>query len=405
MTTGLTLLDTFRSLYNKPQFADVILTLNDSKYYLMSPVLEQYAPSLYLELESQATIPQTTPLDLTPEQLIASLNTLLNKKTLTISEPKITKEIADGVIESIYGKPMDITSSHLLGIYILSTRFGMKDLSTQCIDTFKKNIKLETLLADCQKALDENSSMKALLFSTVIDNLDIFPKEKLLDFTNKLCKTDILQLTSSDQLSCSEDLVYEIADSWFKIHLDPTIYSHIKLDCLSPHILVSHVKRNPQIDHSTYLKVLEENYIKSASYKRGGIARKNKYRFAIGAYRASYDGYHLITKKEVETSKFRELFKSEYTRLKGIRSLVNDYAVQLVCCQDYNLGATRVTCKNYLKGSHRKAYTNQFFQLETSCNLPETFFVELDTIYVTNDNANTVDDNTGLFVSNDVILE
>jgi hypothetical protein len=317
------------TVYNNPLHSDVVLELNDTKYYLILTVIKRAAPLLFEEFETipNPTLPIPPSSDLPIDQLLANLVTSLSKpkKTLKMTVTGVTQGVADMLLKSMYGRYLSIHSSNALEVHQLSTRFGMNDITPECINVVKESIKIPTLLEDYQKALSENSPFKQIYFDAMVDNLGLFPMAKVLEFINKMTFEVITQFVSNPKLNCTEDLVYEMIDSW--IHTNganteqyQSLVSKIKLELLSFELLTSKVKLSPVIDQAVYVKVLETKIFnhKVLKYLRNGDVEQG---FAIGRIDQTYDGYRLLTSQDICTNSFRKLFNDHYISKNGILCL------------------------------------------------------------------------------------
>src|SRR5579872_3660887 len=336
------LIETIKGFYNDPDHSDATLTVNNTKYHLLLPLVKRSAPLLFKLFEE---VPKTSESSVSPpEQAIVNLMAALmksQKKTFSISDATLANDVVNAVLESMYGKSVDITTENLVVVYNLSTKFGMTYLSDQCLEMFKKTIKLETLVVDYQKALEEKSPFENLLKINLINNLGGVPKSQLLEFTSKLSYDVVKELITSHEKICTEDLIYEIVDGWCKNHtttIEPQsieLISLIKLEMLSVEMLTTQVKSNPLISGSNYTQALE-SIIKSSVKNPKQSKLSNAPDLVVGSLKWIYQGYRLITNKEVLTEKFRLLFTKEYHRLNGLYCIDN-FERGWVCTKDNNL--------------------------------------------------------------------
>jgi hypothetical protein len=186
MTTTEPLLSIVQTFFNDPNCSDIILNFNDEKYYLMSKLIKHYAPGLYTEIEKLPVMaaPSITP-DLSPDQLVASLTTFLSKtsqkKTITMTDPHISKETLMSVLESMYGKFLGVSSLNLNEIYLVATHFDMKELIKKCMDCFNKFLdNPSTFLDSYHKAINESSAFFQMYHHVFMERLFSFPKERYL---------------------------------------------------------------------------------------------------------------------------------------------------------------------------------------------------------------------------------
>jgi len=401
-------------------FSDVVLVFNEEKYFLASVLVKEYAPYLFAEFEhrSAPTIPSILSSDLTPEQVISNLTSLVskayNKKTINMTAPSISRETLNAVLGSMYGQTLEITSLNILEVYEISKQFGIKHLMEECKKVYHNSITLDNLFDFYQRALSEKSPLLEITQNYLIANMISLPRDQLLAFVEKLSEDDIIDILTSNDLNCNEDLVYEMADRWCKqSNLDAShkqeVMSYVKLDLLSSKLLVNEVKRNPYVTGNRYVQILEARAL--ASDKTNNLLRRSTSisLIAIGKLHSTYDNYRLITKEEVNTTAFRTLFKQEYDKLNGIYSL-DDFAVDLVCCQDHNLCIGDIGTCDYLRGNRNgydvpSAKKQTIFQELRSIDVSvENMKHHTQNINVTGQSATNPRDTTGIFVSTKVKL-
>src|SRR5579872_3873486 len=176
------LLETIKSFYNDSTHSDVVLDVNGDKYYLLLPLIKKYAPLLHKEIEETPVNPPVTSPELS--EVLSNITTLFsklqNKKSVTLPNISVTKEVISVVFETMYGKPLEI-STNLASVYVLSTRFGMDHLTTQCVEKFRKDsVNLDTLLEDYKKVVTSGSPLVKLWAQVLQENLWYFPEDKLM---------------------------------------------------------------------------------------------------------------------------------------------------------------------------------------------------------------------------------
>lgn len=406
-------LDTLKSFYNDSALSDVILVLNSSKYYLISALLKRFTPALYKELEDIPNIAHPSLFTgVSMEQITSNLLTLLSrthhKKILTITLQSVSKETIDAVLGSIYGKPLEITTANLAEVYTLSQRFGIEHIISKCQERYRSNITTENLLEIYQLALDTKSSFESIVKSTFTTKINLLPKEKVLEFTSKLSYDAITEMITSP-LCCTEDLIYEIADSWSKgencVRSDQPgiLMSKVKLEALSVNLLVTKVKDNTTINAKLYLETLESKLLKYASIDINlSSMRDLSYMFAVGRLKQTYQGYRLITKEEINHIKFQELFTSVYNRFNGIYCL-DTFNADIVCCREWSLGLVSCEFLRFNDGVIKKETIERFTTGNLGGHLNANDTQErIHTLCVTGAPAISVNDNTGLFISDSI---
>ena len=403
------LLQTIKQFYNHPVLSDVILTLNGEKYHLISNLIAQYAPLLHMELEIQNTNGSKPTIDLTtdPEKLLMNLSAALtrtNKKIVNLTIPGVSKETVGMVLETLYGKSFEITLANFQEVHLLSTKFGMGSHSKKCTGVLKTTITPDTIVESYERALSEKSHLEPILKNKFYEILPIIPRDKLMDFISRWSYEAITELVSKSDLDCTEDLVYDIVDRWCQAHENTnehlTLTSLVKLELLSNEILVTKVKTNDYVYFDTYLKVIESNLL---TPKVTSGRRRSKAIFALGKLRESYDGYRLITKTEVETAKFVQMFTNEYRKLDGIMCL-DSFAVDLVCCSTHNLQVGAIPFNNILQGGCQICREGESFGLLTRYIKASDISSKIDTITIDCHEAKTPQDNAGIFVLNQMVF-
>lgn len=333
------LVKAIKSSFNNPALSDVVLVINDVKYYVISSILAHHAPKLFSELESTSTIPLESGAD--AQQMLSSLTSILTKtlgkKTLMLTDPTLNKEVVHLLLESMYDKSVEITNANVKDVYTVSTRFGMIDVSAQCTEVMTKAIidtPNETLLESYSKALEEKSFNLQKWENLVAARIAIIPKEKVLDFVSKMSYDGITTFLSFDEFICSEELVYEMADNWCVVNAasdDPlkfNVMSKVRLELLTDEVLMTKAKTNPFIKLETYIQSLEKIM---SSVKHSRRTSRNVQMFALGELHSKYAGYRLVTKEEVEMATFKTTFIRSYNHHNGVTCL-DTYDANYICC-------------------------------------------------------------------------
>jgi hypothetical protein len=406
-------------VYNHPQHSNVVLEVDVSsnetiKFYLILGVIQKYAPKLHEEFEKipDVSVQAIPSLDLPPEQMLLKLTSMFikPKKTLKITDLKVSNESLDAVLKSMYVSPVDITPVNCLEVYKISTRFGMETLSTLSLEVFKKTLKTETLLVDYQKIRTDPTSPMPIVNmyqEALISNLSFLPKDQVLDFTSKLGFALMLSIIESDALKCTEDLVYEMVERWTDANQQTDqnneLMSKVKLELLSNELLLSKVKANDLfINPSTYLLTLERRLTNPVP---AGLFRfKTNTIFALGKLDQSYLGYRLTTNTEVAEEKFKKLFKEQYDIHQGVYCL-DSFDADVVCCHSYRL---TLNGGNWLRVVSKQAKQHNPVKFRTSGHDEEETQDKIGTIgadgttfvgsHKVDGKGIPVKDNTGLFV-------
>jgi len=251
-----------QTLFNKPENSDVILIFNGTEYHLILSLVQQCAPLLYEDFKKQPKKIDWP--DLTPEQVIENLSTIMsrsNKTTVTISHPAIRENIVRIVLQSMYGTTV-LTSYDKLGeLHWLSNRFGMPNLADRCVNIFNMVhvSKLDTLVEDYLRAIKEKALTEDLFRKYFIEKLKEILKEKILQLVPVLSyevMTEILDKSKYDS-----DFNYMMIHTWSKNQSNEdhiqTLFLRIKLESLSLNLLLTKVKSNPYIPQVLYVAALE----------------------------------------------------------------------------------------------------------------------------------------------------
>ena len=400
-----------KALFNNPNYSDAFLVINGEKYHLMLIVLEKYAPVLHAEfltVESASDIALSkSVLDPVMAHITTILDKLYQKKTLllTIAEPAVSKEVVDDVLESMYNeKSPNVTSTNYQEYYIIGNRFGMDDLAKKCIQICKESIKIDTFLGDYHQKLvvGTNPVFLKIYQEYFCNNLQIFPKEKLMEFVREQSYETMLNLVQTLSECNFQYLVYELIDCWYKVTTDLAhvtekafyLYAHVKLEKISAELLVTRIKENNLIPQETYLKALEASVLTNKSIMD---LDKNFHIFVLGKMTGTYENYRIITKSEALTTKFKDLFKSENIIKKGIYA-IDDINGNIVCCESNPL----CVLDNYWVSTNKDCNYTKGSMIRLRANLLSTvgFGNYIDAISVSGNN-NPVN-GTGMFVHDSI---
>jgi|SRR5579872_7487711 len=325
---------------NNPNLSDAVLVLNDKKYYLVQALLQKSAPLLYQEFQE---VKATSNLDIQEQQdqvlqnLSQILSSILSKKTLQLTIPNVSGDTSDAVLRSIYGKPIEINTTNVQEIHILSVRFGMKQITLQCEAQFKKSINLDILLKEYQHAIETKSPFEMILKDLLTSKIQLLPKEELLKFTRNLSYETILELIKTQKLCCTEDLVFEILIDWCTNHVwNQDLFLHINFEKVSTNMLVQNKK---WIDPDAYVKVIEQKLLKLDTTGSFSPPRQSHMEIIIGQIKQTYPGYRLLTKEEIGNKDFVKLMTDLYIKLDGVYC-IDSFNADVICCKDYALGMT-----------------------------------------------------------------
>jgi hypothetical protein len=311
----------FEATFNNPNCSTLILNFNDTPYYLMAAPVQEFAPGLHMEFEA-IPFPQipTISSSFTQEEVLSRITVLVNrnyqKKTLNITLPSVNKGVIEMVLKHLYDGTSDITLANVSEVHVLCQRFGIKGLIEKCEKLMTESIKVETLLEDYQKAIDDKSEFLMKLHKDVLcKNLQNMPPSKLFEFVIKLSFEDFLDLVRTTNSDCNLGLMYDLIENWSRANTSsekdvqiPQLLTHVKLEKLSAKFLITKVKLNPYVDSDTLWKALEVSILHNHP----------QHLFALGKKDSCYDGYHLTTDQELSEERYRNLLYLEYQISKSI---------------------------------------------------------------------------------------
>mgnify|MGYP003446050473 FL=1 len=405
-------MDTFKSsllksLYNNPVYSDAELIFNGKSYYLMLPVLKEYAPLLYTEFEknNKSVDPSTSsPAPSTTEELISSLSSIISKaahpkKTVTISEPLISNDILDEVLQSLYDKPFEITTEKLDTVYRISIKFGINTYNELCTKFFNNSINADTFVENYQLAIDEKSPLESLYRDLFAKCMYFIPENKVLNITGKMSYDNLKLLVSTN--NDAGDFVWNIVENWCNNHTteyattDPRIldlFTSIKLELLTTKTILTKVKT--RVDSGRYLAALE-SYVENSIPKIVTRRKVNNF-LAVGRLDGKYADYKLVTKNEIN-DKFRKFFIENYDRQEGLFCL-ETFTADVLCCSTNPL---MIDDNNWVRFKHddKNLVTSQYKKLSSSYKAKEDTYSVLKNIGVSCDTISTSGKSSvGLFV-------
>jgi len=339
---------TIQSLYNDPGCSDIVVVFNSESYHLMSKFVKIAAPGLYDEIDkitvTEPSVPIFSP-EMTADVALTKFTEILTKKTqkktLTISEPSVSKDVVGAVFESMYGKPLEVSTVNLNEMYILGIKFGMQSLIQKCTDIIKKLSSTDVLLDSYQKAVVAKSPLLSHYQNAFMSMMTLFLKEKIFGITRQLDYAALIEFLKSDKLTCSEDYVYEIIEDWVRgnnIGLTQTqtkeLYSLVKLELLSVDFLMTRVKGHihTYVDHDAYVKAFEESAMRFIRDKQPCTTRTVIMLFAFGKHEGLYQGYRQVTKEDVNNPTFKQALQKQYVKYNGLHCLDSLSPADVVCC-------------------------------------------------------------------------
>jgi len=366
----------------------------------MMLVLEKQAPLLYSEFKAIQTPSISTTSEITPEQIAAQLSAIINKKTLTLPDLNVSKEVMHQVLEFMYEKNFDVTSANLSEVCVLSTRFGMEKLMSKCLEVFKQTtFRPENFIEALKKATLESSPFFPMLKTLFMDQLSVIPKDKLLEYTSSMSFEEIMELVKSE-LTCEEILVWDIAEAWRMAHAyHPQLnelMSHVRLELLHPTVLLSKVREHPHVNPNAYNKALEI-VLAHISSPNINIIPKRKWpevKFALGEFNGKYRGFRMVTPAEVETTSFKTRFNLNYVTCGGIYSM-GTFQADYICCSSRQ--GLISPSNGYLRMHAVVVAKGAYYLIKSLTQGTDLTNLGLGTSIVFNDNA-------GLFVSEGTVF-
>jgi len=437
------LLSTVQTLYNDPELSDIKIIINNEAHFLMTKFIKTAAPKLYKTvdlavLHAAMTQAPRQVTELSPDEAINQLVSVLSQKTqkkyitVTFTLTTVSRDTVVAVLESLYGKTIQLSLENLDEIHQLATIFGMKDLIAQCtqflqeqIAVFKKTAIADAFVNAWKKTMENKSPLHLLYHNAIVENLLQQPKERILELTGNFEFDTLKEYLKSETLTCGEDLVYEIVKNWTASHTVTEnqirdLFSMVKLELLSVDYLMTKVKLNVDgIPYETYVKALEgsakrlfgdtQQSNSSRSEKKSPMPKldhtKLPVMFGLGKHNALYPGFHQVTKEEVDTQAFKHLFKGQHFRHNGLH-VFDDFNADIICCQSgipLALGDGRwFRFGNCSKGGV-SLQKNTIRLAHTSASDAEYVKKSIDTICVANKSTGVhvpCDADSGLFVVN-----
>jgi len=340
------LINTIKGTFNNSSQSDAVVSINDQKFYVMSPLLEFHAPLLFAELKTP-TLPVLSPdSTLSEQQLATQLASLfsLGKKVITITDPELKKDVVLALMECMYDKPVEITLTNAQDVYSAATKLGMKLISQKAEDIVQQSIKsvpAETFLEAYTKAMEtKNPLMEKVWNSTLASKMGYLPIEKILEFTGKMSYEEIMAFVELEGFTCCEDTIYEVIAGWIKsnsITSDEALalMSKVKLDLLSSSVLITKAGNNQNVRFRDYQQALEKIVRANTQHsnRRAGLP----YEFALGFSNKTYTGYRKVTVVEMKTSDWIHRFVEYYTQEKGIYCFDNHSERINICCEAMHL--------------------------------------------------------------------
>jgi len=434
-------------IFNNQHCSNCLLEYNGGKYYLTSQILERVAPQLANLFNGSESLTASTSLtsQVSTEvvtQLSAYLAKYIGKKNVKIDEPTVSKETVENVLEYIYGQTeLKLSESNAREYYHLNASFGIAGLTEKSLEMIKKSIKPETALEEYLKLNGHNSplaqvfcdyilanisllpkeslitdhnklkgiasSLAVAFYDHLIANIAVVPKDQLITFTNKLSYEEVTSLLKSDKLSCSEELIFDIAENWCNANKVDGAEAFAKqelmyltrLGKLSVEFLMSRVKLNGHVAENDYLKAMEESGKSRTRQSAFRISATNAPKFALGNMNGAYPGYSLMTTTQITSKKLGQLLKKEHDTHNGIYCLESGDG-ELICSSTHGL-YIHTPGVNYFIGIFGNSMIKETFAKIRITNMK---LFNLENITNSQENHDIVDNAVGLFIHHSVDL-
>lgn len=389
------------SLFNQPACSDIILSFNSVHYYLISNVIKEAAPALLSEIVVPQVLNLATSDDKSIEGLTAMLmQNVLNKKLININDLAISDSTVKAVLEHLYGKSIEgvMTVDNVHEFFALSQRFGGIDSVKVHFDKVVKDFPNDKFASLFLKATSYVHPCVSL--NELIRRLPRFTSAELELYIPQLSLEVVIQLLSSDDLECTENMIFQMATLWCHAHNDnldscSKIMACIKFEHLELKILTTAVKSCPFVKPECYLETLEKvvmTRVHDVPFTRKSFCWK----FAIGKVDGNYIGYRLVTMEDIYNESFRQMFDDSYIRFGGIPSL-DTFISDIVCGAGWELRLNNWyirTESQYIKKQNIvKFYTRQ------AGATPEYIKANLELIeFIRGDSDANVSKTTGLYI-------
>lgn len=396
-----------KELFNNPKYSNIVLIVNDVKYYLMSHLVERHAPLLAAKFAAE-TIPETVPAASTnsesdPDSMIASLSNLLgkmvNKDTVKITDPTISNQTVTTVLESFYGKPIGEVESGIVEFVTLANLFGMEDLHKLCYSKFKFGITSENFFEKYQTECGGPSiasPWKHTFLTFFAEKMTLFPREKMTVFFNNLPYDDLMEILSMDVIWIREELLYELVCNWIThtscaSGLAINIIAKIRLEHMSAEFLINKIKHDNRIDYQRYVTAIE-TLLQSKECTFHNRKSRTVMNFCLGNRNVKYPDYRLVTAKDLKNQHIIDLLASELKRIGGIISLDN-FTGDAIGCEG---GTLAIFTNRWMRfGKNKAVVGGEIVSIIATDHTTESFIQNINTIHVSTDNSNGF---VGLFV-------
>src|SRR5579872_2618519 len=259
--------DILQSLFNQSACSDIMLSFNSVQYFLISNVIKELAPALL----SEVTVPKVISLSTGDDKAVQDLTTYLvqticNKKLITITDPTISDFTVKAVLEHLYGKSLEglMTVDNAHEFFALNQRFGGIESVKNHFDKVIKDLPNDKFVTLFLKPMAH--VIPCVSLSEFVRRFSTFTPSELELYIPQLSFEMMIQLLSSNGLEFSENTIFHIANIWCKVHSDnpdncSKVMTYVKLEQLAPKILTIAVKSCPYIKFEHYLEALEKTVI------------------------------------------------------------------------------------------------------------------------------------------------
>jgi len=173
------------------------------------------------------------------------------------------------LLESMYDKPVEITSTNAYDVYVAATRFGMKTFSQKAeeiVCSTVKTVSTATFLEAYAKAMETKNPLTEKVWTAALaSKTGHFSIETILEFTGKMSFDEIVAFIELEGLTCHEDTLYEITTNWIQSKSTSifqeqayTLMSSVKLDLLSSSVLLTKARNYQYVSLKDFHQTLEK---------------------------------------------------------------------------------------------------------------------------------------------------
>lgn len=302
-------------LFNDPVCFDTVVQVNDTSFNIISALVTKQS-SFFAEACNSSENPCTT-------HILGSA-VILTRRIIKIHDPELKNDAVEKVLKFLYGKKIENVT---IDIIYAAIKFRISDL----ICPHFKNMTTEFFLKHYMIVLNENNDLIPFFEKYFKTNIKSF--NDIFDITSRMSLEYIITLLSSDDLMCSETLIYDIANHYCNKNNKPEVLKCVRLTLLPHEVLINQVGNNPNIDLCQYKNALEQVILSKKETLRNSFTKD---KFCIGKHGQKYDGYKILTKDDIDNTLIKEEIAKSYVYNGGFRSMDN-INVDHLCSENHIL--------------------------------------------------------------------